>query len=393
MFYKKIFNYAVLIVLLLFIKNSYSFERKYLYEIVKETLILHENYELNTEKLEKNFNLIEEIVKFQLNIGYENVDLDLYLFLKGIVKDDIYSLQTLLVDIDSKNLSLDLTNLINTSIAKKMSFALKENRISNKTKIELKFNKNLKSCHYYLNGKVLNNMNHFLSPSGIPIYLAIYCEKNFEVQRIIPDAAQSVYTVHFNNLKNKNNIPSTLPNPYPSIYAKNLKSNNQDNKLNEIDAYEINFSSGYLFNYNKKIHNHFNYNSMLSINNYLLLLGYSKVMVNAKNLTILRNKSLFDYPIFEPSNLFKVAFGLKENLLHNENVFQLCVNFLIISSYLFDSDFNYQRAMYGVQSGLSVSYEFVENWKIGLNTSLGYNWGILGSPFVEHSLNISYLFY
>ena len=68
MFYKKIFNYAVLIVLLLFIKNSYSFERKYLYEIVKETLILHENYELNTEKLEKNFNLIEEIVKFQLNI-------------------------------------------------------------------------------------------------------------------------------------------------------------------------------------------------------------------------------------------------------------------------------------------------------------------------------------
>jgi hypothetical protein len=49
--------------------------------------------------------------------------------------------------------------------------------------------------------------------------------------------------------------------------------------------------------------------------------------------------------------------------------------------------------MYGVQSGLSVSYELIENWKIGLNTSLGYNWGILGSPFVEHSLSVSYNFY
>lgn len=393
MFYKKIFNYAVLLVLLLFIKNSYSFERKYLYEIAKETLILHENYELNSEKLEKNFNLIEEIVKLQLSIGYENVDLDLYLFLKGIVKDDIYSLQSLLVDIESQNLSLDLTNLINSSIAKKMSFALKENRISNKTKIKIKLNKNIKSCQFYLNGKVLKNINHFFSPSGIPIYIAIYCEKNFEVQRIIPDAAQSLYTVNFNNLKNKNIVPSSLPNPYPSTYTKNLKSNLQDNKLNEMDAYEIDFSSGYLYNYNKKIHNYYTYNSVLSINNYLLLLGYSKVQVNTKNITILSNNNVFDYFVFEPNNLFKVAFGLKENLLDNENMFQLYVNFLIISHYLFDAGFNYQSAMYGVQSGLSVSYELIENWKIGLNTSLGYNWGILGSPFVEHSLSVSYNFY
>jgi hypothetical protein len=173
----------------------------------------------------------------------------------------------------------------------------------------------------------------------------------------------------------------------------NHASNLQDNKLNEMDSYEINFSGGYLYNYNSKIHNYYTYNSILSINNYLLLLGYSKVLVNAKNTTILSNKNVFDYFIFEPNNLFKVAFGLKENLLDNENMFQLYVNFLIISHYLFDAGFNYQRAMYGVQSGLSISYELIENWKIGLNTSLGYNWGILGSPFVENSLSVSYNFY
>jgi hypothetical protein len=207
-----------LFVLFLFLMtNSKVFSVENSFKILDDTLLLFEKNEnnLNSDQIEKNLIDLKESIQLDLKIGNAETPINIYLFLNGIIKDDIYSLQSLLSQNETKELPKEISKHINYSIAKKLALGLKENRTVLKTKIMIDRIQNKEDCLLYINGTQYKNVNLFYTPSGIPIYLGLYCkDDSFEIQKIHPSESQEILKVSFNQFQFKQKIPISLPNPF-----------------------------------------------------------------------------------------------------------------------------------------------------------------------------------
>ena len=235
---KKILKVFIYLSLFITSYSSNAIDRELIIKIAEETIILYENNsKLNSEKIDKNLLEIKELIQLEIKTGNPLVPIDIYLFLRGIVKDDIYSLQSLLSQSETQEIESDLTKLINYSIAKKLALALKENRISIKTKFIIKNLKENNNCKIYLNGFLILDTKKLYSPAGIPLYIGSYCnDKTFEIQKIRSGESQEKLNIIFNHYTENEKFPSTIPNPNPAKQkSKEVSSisNNTNQKSSE----------------------------------------------------------------------------------------------------------------------------------------------------------------
>ena len=210
----------ILIVVFLNLTFSlYASEKSSSIKILEETLNLFENNEnnSNSEKIEKNLIDLKELIQINLKMGNPEAPIDIYLFLNGIIRDDIYSLQSLLSQNENSELPNYISKNINLSVAKKLAVGLKENRSAVKTKIIIERPLDKKDCEIFINGTLSKNLNTFYSPAGVPIYLGIYCQnETFEIQKVQPGESQEVQKVYFNHFQVKQKMPVSIPNPLKS---------------------------------------------------------------------------------------------------------------------------------------------------------------------------------
>lgn len=280
-------------------------------EIIYETisLINTESIENNKEKIEINFALIKEKVQNDLKIGRVDTNINEYLLIFGLLYDDLVSLQSMLINKDIKDLNHKIHGYLNLNSTKKLSLAVQENRVSQKTKILVQKNS---SCFYFLNGNIIEFDNFFTVPAGIPFYFAIECQANlFEVKKIVPTETQREVLVNFSNLKKKLEVPATLPNPFNAL-------NDTDDELEnieELDKSRITYrlGIGIVHNTNKlkelEISNaHLPSGTFLS---YSLSASYNKFMLSFQyaNVTRIAHQSYaFNNPYLSESSEKKVRF-------------------------------------------------------------------------------------
>jgi hypothetical protein len=188
--------------------KAYAFDRHSLINLAQETIKIYEKESIyseeedKTKKLKDNLLKIKILTQKEIKNGNPQAPIDIYLFLNGIINDDSYSLQSLLALSSEYELPKDLSQIISYSIAKKLAFAMKENRISQKTKIIIKSSSFKKDCQVYFNGFLIKNRKSFTSPAGVPFYLGIYCQdKTFEIQKVHPKESQQKMNVFFKDLK------------------------------------------------------------------------------------------------------------------------------------------------------------------------------------------------
>ncbi len=212
----KVIRNIIIFIVIIITYKTYAMDKELILKIMEETLLLKDTNDnkIIAEKINEKLLDLKEIIQFEIKKGNPSVPIDIYLFLRGVINDDIYSLQSLLSQNENKNLSNDISKFINYSIAKKLAFALKENRIAVKTKIFIRKPQDKNNCDLYVNSNLLKNKMSFHTPAGVPIYIALYCKDNtFEIQKIRPGESQENQHVYFNHFIKRKNIPESLPNP------------------------------------------------------------------------------------------------------------------------------------------------------------------------------------
>ena len=99
--------FKVFIIFMFLLMNFKVFSNQNSTKILDDTILLYEKNEnnLNTEQIEKNLIDLKESIQLDLRIGNAETPINNYLFLNGIIKDDIYSLQSLLSQNEKKRAS------------------------------------------------------------------------------------------------------------------------------------------------------------------------------------------------------------------------------------------------------------------------------------------------
>ncbi|APJ02908.1 hypothetical protein AXG55_02820 [Silvanigrella aquatica] len=387
--------------------------------MLDETMILFENNEnnFNQEKIEKNLSDIKEFIQIDFKIGNHLAPIDIYLFLNGIVNDDIYALQSLLSQNENQQLPIHISKHINYSSAKKLAFALKENRISLKTKVNVKINKENKSCELYINGHNFKNKLSFETPAGIPIYTAVYCLNNtYQVQKIHPSESQTNLNVVFNEFVERKNKPDFLPNPLKSQYDLPIKSNgNEELNKNEIKNEElaernIKFVTGVgvlkdfgtLKNYKLRNLNFpegtlFYSTSSFQYKYFLLQFDYARIKFQ-ENLEISYQNSLSNQnnkiqsSIMGGGVFIRPGMGLRSEIFSFSDSFALEGGILVNSLFLNGEYHSFNQAALGLQSHLGLACYLGSGFLFKLQLGTSYLFGKLQGLQVDSQVLLGYSF-
>ncbi|MGY3803565.1 hypothetical protein ACWNT8_05870 [Pigmentibacter ruber] len=273
-----------LIILSIFNKEKlYSLNVEKYDEIIEETLqsLGKENEFESKKKIEINYKLIKEKVQSDLKIGKIDTNLNEFLFIHGIYFNDLLSLQSLIINREISQLDSILKKHLSLAIIKKLSLAIQENRIAQQVKILVQKNN---QCFYYLNGYLIEFDKYFTAPAGVPFYFAIDCPSNmFEIKKIVTSETQLEYKVDFKNLEQKQEYPSTIPNPFQALndyddesplaeksyfnYFIGMGILNDFGKFKELGLNNLNLSAGKLLFIDTKV----------TYKNYFLSFDYASV--------------------------------------------------------------------------------------------------------------------
>lgn len=417
--------FKVFIIFVFLLMNFKVFSSKNSTKILDDTILLYEKNEnnLNTEQIEKNLFDLKESIQLDLKIGNAETPINTYLFLNGIIKDDIYSLQSLLSQNEKKELPNEISKHINFSIAKKLALGLKENRTALKTKIIIERMQNKEDCLLYINGTQYKNVNLFYTPSGIPIYLGLYCkDESFEIQKIHPSESQEVLEVYFNQFQIKPKIPISLPNPYKA------KENNYDiqplkkeekkqDKILKVDSsnsssnennFQIRTGVGYLKSFgnlsNDKLNNlNLPQNSFLysstSFQYKFIILNFDYANVNKmETVEIVYNIPYSQNNIKNEEKFKDTGYFIRSGLGVHLQIFKFTENLELETSLL--SNFVYLKGKYqesnkygvGIQSFIGPVYKIDYGFLFDLKLGLGYIFGKLNGLQIDSKISFGYSF-
>ncbi|BBH52090.1 hypothetical protein [Fluviispira sanaruensis] len=376
-------------------ENIYAMNRADLIELSSEIVQIYENKkekvitDLDKEKIEQKFYDIKEIVQADLKSGNKNVSIDIYLFLKGLLKNDITSLQSLISADNIETFAKDLAQLIHYSAAQKLSFALKENRIAYKTSIHIKQNTDQKNCQVYWNGKPLENIKPIFLPVGVPVYISLFCPNNlFEVKYIQSSETQRNLTVVFDQLKKiQFNNKDMMPNPNKNIIkftSFNLYKRNNKNQIDYFKAKENNQTAQTETNENNQLVQQLNHTKIKNIN----------VSQDKKSRSIFAIGSGFSM-IYDFGYLRKInasQFGMSKGLIFTLGIFAQFKGFLFLFDYAKIDAYNSKSLVFinGNYNGNN-AYNYETKIKYSyFKPSLGYRF-ILNDTFKNYSMTLDAL--
>ncbi|WP_186645490.1 hypothetical protein [Fluviispira vulneris] len=435
--------------------NSYAMNRKELIKLSSEIVELYGKKsakvitDLDKEKMEQKFYDIKEIVQADLKSGDKNAAIDIYLFLKGLLKNDITSLQSLISADNIETFAKDLAQLIDYSGAQKLSFALKENRIAYKTSIHIKKNIEQKNCQVYWNGKLLENKKSILLPVGVPVYISLFCPNNlFEVKYIQSSETQTKLAVVFDQLKkiqfnNKSMMPN--PNKYNSQYLSltlnkstpksqldkikstenmhDIQTNIQDKSRQNLSKIELinlekaekvysslRIGSGFAMIYDfgslKKLNTTqfglskgfiFAWEAFIQFKNFVFLFNYAKF--NAENLNSIvftngnyNDNITYNYASKKIYSYFKTSLGYRfilDDIFKNYN---MNVDTLINYSRIISTQPSTFSQGIGFQIACGLSKQIISNLNLEFSLGSAYSFGTLGGFQVISSTRLVYLF-
>lgn len=404
---KKIFRVFIIFLIIIFAYCSHAIDKNLILKIAEDTILLNEKNDnnINTEKIDKNLLDIKEMTQLEIKMGNPSAFIDIYLFLKGIVKDDIYSLQSLLFQSETQELPSYITKLINYSVAKKLALALKENRISIKTKIIIKKFREKNNCELYVNGNLLKNSFSFYSPAGIPIYVGLYCDDNtFEIQKIRPGESQESQHVLFNHFVERQNIPVSLPNPntVKKVNVSFKEKLNETNKFDSLNENSKNFEMekndfqfvtglGFLKDFgalsNANVRNiKFSKGAILYSRSYirskyfLISFDYSNVILKEKLQIIFidphsKSETKMDGIVNSNGYFIRPGMGICVPFFYLTEKSKIESDFLANVTFLKGEYASSHKIGYGVQSAIGPSFElgsgFIFDFKLGVGYSFG----------------------
>ncbi|KAB8029118.1 hypothetical protein [Fluviispira multicolorata] len=443
---KYIIKLCAFFISLFLVSKIFSLERKELILLTKNIINLYEESEnrtlskSETLKIEQDFYDIKEIVQNDLKSGNKSVSIDIYLFLNGLINNDISSLQSLIISNNIEYFPKDLAQLISYKVAKKLSFALKENKVSHKTKINIIKNSNQNKCHVYLNGVFLGNNLTLSIPAGIPFYLSLFCQNDkFEVKYIKSFETQSKLNVYFDNIKKieyslieiRRSIPNSQKNKLNSINECEKKMENSDESnisnfekliINEhckvdeqktqIKSINKNFSFGSGVAINKDfgyIHKigakQFNFptgifitsTSFIKFNEFLLTFDIAKLRISELKPFIIAHAkdSNFNQKYAErKSQTFYIrpAIGFEKSLIQLTDNSSLYWNFLVNYAKIFSNQNSIRAQGVGIQSAIGTSYKFTENFIWDINFGGSYTFGSLSGFQLNTTAHLSFQF-
>lgn len=410
---KKIF---LLLIFFTFKSNIFAENHNNIIESAKNIMILYNN---KTNKDEINTKLIDlkELVQFNIKTGNPLSSIELYLFLDGIINDNLYSLQSFLSQIETNQIPPYISKMINDDISKKIELAINENKIAIKTNILVNIPKTKNQCNLYINGILSNNKFSFYTPSGIPIYVGLYCDDNtFEIQKISSEEAQQILNLKFNNFKEQNKIPDFVPNPNPNPSTKINKINNikiSDKENTEQFKFEkklfqfgtgIGFSKDFGSLYRENIYNlklwkgYFIYSSSYLKYNFLLFsFDFSKINLKEKKQIIfeksdISTKSTIEDNVFQTKYFMRPGLGISLPISQLSQIALLENDFLLNTSIFTNGSFSMSQTGYGIQNlfGLSIKLnsKFLFNFKVGGS----YTFGEINGVQLTSQAQIGYYF-
>jgi hypothetical protein len=183
-------------------------------ELAKEALSLNgdaTDYE-NKKDVTEKFADIKEFIQQDFKNGNAKARVDIFLLLDGLIQNNLSSLQSLLATNNNDIFAQEFGDSINYNSAEKLAYALKENKLLLTTEYVIDTQAAQGHCESYVNGTKIKNNNSFFAPSGLPYYVASYCDNNtFSVAKIQSESAQPKYTVRmgdFEPIQYKNPILS-----------------------------------------------------------------------------------------------------------------------------------------------------------------------------------------
>jgi hypothetical protein len=424
---KNIFKAIIVLLIMLKAYKAYAIDKESVLKIAEETLILSEKNDnnVNSEKIDKNLLDIKEINQLEIKIGNPLAPIDIYLFLRGIVKDDIYSLQSLLSQSETQDLPIHISKFINYSIAKKLAFALKENRIAIKTKIVIKKPKDKNSCDLFVNGNLLKDTFSFYTPAGIPIYVALYCKDNtFEIQKIRPGESQENQQVIFNHFLERQNIPAFFPNP---SVVKNMNTNFQENSniiknentlvtsiennnniKTEKTGFQFGTGIGFLKDFgtlsddnsrNLKLPNGaiLYSSSYIKYKYFLISFDYSKIILKEKmQITFIdpdtKSETKINGYVSGNGHFIRPGIGIRVPIFYLSESTKIESDLLINMTFIKGEYASSNKMGYGIQSSIGPSFElgsgFIYDFKLGM----GYTFGNLNGFQLGTQMQLGYSF-
>ena len=418
---------VLFLIMITYICGSNAMNQDSVLKITEETLLLNDKNENNIykEKIDRNLLDIKEITQLQIKLGNPSAPIDIYLFLRGIINDDIYSLQSLLFQNETQELPIYISKFINYSIAKKLAFALKENRIAIKTKIIVKKPNEKNNCDLYVNGNLLKNSDSFFTPAGIPIYVAIYCKDNtFEVQKVRPGESQEIYQLTFNHFLERQNIPISIPNPDSMkeinyIPVKKINETKNDRNIlnslvndnnSKIDKIGIQFGSGigFLKDFgtlsNENVRNmklpkgsliysssYFNYKY------FLVSFDYSPMILKEKQLIIFKetganSETKIDGYVNGNGHFFRPSIGARLSIYQFSENIKLESDLLANISFIKGEYSSSYKMGYGLQGLIGPSFELGSGFKFDFKLGMGYTFGNINGFQMGSQMQLGYSF-
>ncbi len=400
------------IYLLLFIltfllnENLFAIGNEKYEEIIEETLeIIHSNpSELINDKLEINYKLIKEKVQNDLKIGKVDTHLNEYLFIHGVIYNDIISLQSFLLNRDIKDIESRITKYLNLSIIKKLALAAQENRMSQKTKVYVSKNTN---CFYFINGHNIDFEKYFIVPAGVPFYFAVECNTHsYEIKKVVTAETQQEIKIEFKNLQNKVEMPTGVPNPFQASRDYDEDDDLEDkNNSNFRYRLGIGFINDYTILKDRKISNlemptgkFMNYNFALLYNNYIFSASYARVHLEIK-------KSFEFYDSYSnshsekqvllriPANYYEIALG-RVLQLYQFNDTVVIDNLFAVTAVILQSNFSAANMnAFGIKYQVGPTIKLNELFLLDINVGVSKFFGQIDGFQVSTNFGVLFQFF
>jgi hypothetical protein len=183
-----------------------------------------------------HLDLIKKEISQSIKKGSFQTNVDIFLFVSGIVKDNPPFLKSLLFVLKEEKLPDDLKELVDLPIAKKLGYARKANRESLISKVEIVRDEKFKDlkCFYKVNDVLISDEPYFEIPSGVPFFLGYYCEDAFfTIKRIETLPTQAELILFINDLEKTEFFDEKEFKKYLGILAASHYSEEKSQKHHE----------------------------------------------------------------------------------------------------------------------------------------------------------------